>query len=405
MGYRIVTTRDGAEVSVDGRDVAAWAGRTTPPDPADDGWRADAADYVDTHPRPAGSHAAAQRMAVLRRLAAGPARREELLAAMRDAAGWVGADDLENRLRDLKASDRRVTTPAGGLALRTEGDRYWLAEPLAALDEQDRRALGFAKAMLGLLDGPLVEAASRALERVVPGIPAAPGGRPRGWATTSARDLQRFDAALAERRPVQVRYFSMNSGRVGTYTLVPVEYVTLGAVVKAVCVDVTADGQRAGPDRQFALERIRAVEDLPGWERPPPEAVALERDELVMDVDEGLYAVLAERNVFGIGEAEAHDNGDGTWRVRGTFARALSWDVLERLCAWAGSAQVHAPLWLVNAVCRRLRSGLRVMEVGGPFEVVKPEPDRVFADHGEAIHTDAPLEEPTGPTKLAPPER
>src|SRR5690606_40473468 len=82
---------------------------------------------------------------------------------------------------------------------------------------------------------------------------------------------------------------------------------------------------------------------------------------------------------------------------------ALAWDVMEQLCAWAGQAQVHEPLWLVNAVVRRLRAGLRAMDEGAAFELVKPETRRECRDLGEAIRVDAPLPAPRGPRKLGPP--
>src|SRR3712207_7984412 len=38
------------------------------------------------------------------------------------------------------------------------------------------------------------------------------------------------------------------------------------------------------------------------------------------------------------------DPHDDSWTVRGSFPVALAWDVMEQLCAWAGSSQVHEPL-------------------------------------------------------------
>lgn len=393
-------------VAVDGRDVAAWLGLPPAVDARDAGWAVRAAEYVDAHPRPADASsagvAAAQRIALLRRLAAGPASRGDLLAAMR-TVGWVGADDLENRLRDLRAGDSRAGSPHAGIPLRADGDRYWLGEPFPALQEADRRALGFAKGMLQGLDGPLPRAAAAALERLVPGLAVAPGGRTAVRYRATAGDYERFHAALIDRRPVRVRYFSLNSGRERTYDLVPVEYVTLGATVKAVCVEVTPFGRRAGEDRQLALDRLRAVEALPDRPSPPPEEIELRRADIVLDVSDGLYAVMRERNLFGTALTEGVPSDyDDTWRVRGTFPVALAWDVMEQLCAWAGNAQVHGPYWLVNAVCRRLRAGLRVMEAGEQFELVKPEPGRDFATHGDAVAGEA-LAPPAGPRRLAPP--
>jgi hypothetical protein len=115
---------------------------------------------------------------------------------------------------------------------------------------------------------------------------------------------------------------------------------------------------------------------------------------------------MRDRNLFGIAaDAQAEqDPSDDSWRVTGSFPEALAWDVMEQLCAWAGSAQVWRPYWLVNAVVRRLTAGLQVMVAGEPFRLVKPEPQRSFATHGEAVATLTPLPEPDGPIKLLPPE-
>lgn len=405
MGHGLpARTPDGAVV-VDGRDVAAWGGTTLTPDPDDDAWRERAQRYVDAHPRrDSKGIAAAQRLALLRRLAAGPATRAELLAALR-SCGWVGASDLENRLRDLRAADRRAGPAQAGLPLRSDGERYWLAEPFPALDADDVRALGFAKAMIGQLDGPLAAAAAAALDHLLPGLAPQGSHRRATQARARARDYQRFEAARLERRGVRVRYFSLNSGAERTYTLVPVEYVTLGATVKAVCVRVGPDGRRADDiDRQFALDRLLAVEELPEQPPTPPEDLELRRWPIVLQVSDVLYQVLRARDVFGLGEVEGvQDPFDQSWRVEGVFPEALAWDVMEQLCAWAGQAQVHEPLWLVNAVVRRLRAGLRAMDEGAAFELVKPETRREFRDLGEAIRADAPLPPPRGPRKLAPP--
>ena len=368
-----------------------------------------AVDYVDANPRPAADSsagiAAAQRMAILRRLAAGPARRVELLAAMR-TVGWVGANDFENRMRDLRADDSRAASAAAGVAVARDADRYWLEEPFPLLGEHDRRALGFAKAMTQRLDGPLARQAGHALDGLLPGLAAGSGARTRVRNRASLEAFERFDAAMAGRRPVRVDYFSLNSGYERSYNLVPREYVTLGATVKALCVEVTALGRRNGDDRQFALDRLLNVEELPDWPQPKPAEVRLRRSAIVLRVTDGLYQVMRERDLLAISEETAKQSPyeDQTWRVDGSFPDALAWDVMEQLCAWSGSVQVEQPLWLVNAVMRRLRAGLRVMEEGGPFELVKPEPDRHFPDQRAAIVAEDPLPPPKGPRKLAPPD-
>lgn len=407
VAHRIRVEIGGRTVAVDGRDVRAWAGLSAPPDADDPQWVRQAEAYLEAHPRPAedtqAGIAAAQRLALLRRLAAGPATRGELLEAMR-GAGWVAGDDLENRLRDLRASDRRAGNPRAGLQVCAQGERYWLAEPFPLLAEADRHALGFAKAMIDRLASPLAASASRALERLVPGLAAAPGARATAVWRAKERDYERFEAALREGRAVRVRYFSLNSGRERTYQLVPVEYVAVGANVKAVCVEVDEFGRRAGDDKQFALDRLLAVEELPGRPATPPEDLQLARSNIELVVTDGLYQVMRERNVFGIADERAvQSEYDDSWRVAGSFPVALAWDVMEQLCAWSGSVQVHRPLWLVNAVVRRLRAGLRVMEQGAEFELVKPEPARAFSTQGDAVVSETAVPAPDAPRKLLPP--
>ena len=400
MSQKLPVTVDGNVIVLDARDVAAWTGRvwTGKVDPE---WRVDAERYVAEHPRTAGT-AEAQRLAILRLLAAGPAPRAELLAAMR-TAGYVGANDLENRLRDLKAGDTRAGGRTG-LAVTGDGTRWWLTEPFALLADPDRRALGFAKAMIDRLDGPMSMRASAALERVLPGVAVSAEHDAAARYQAAPADLERFHAALEHRRPVRVRYFSLNSGREGTYDLVPVEYVTLGATVKAICVEVTPDGRKDDRDLQFALDRLRSVHDLPDWPTPPAKQLELKRSRIVMHVTDALYQVMRDRNLFGIAaDAKAvQDAEDDSWKVTGSFHEALAWDVMEQLCAWAGNAQVREPYWLVNAVVRRLHAGLRVMVDGDAFALVKPEVERAFASHAEAVSITEPLPERSGPRRLRP---
>src|SRR5690606_6600371 len=174
------------------------------------------------------------------------------------------ASDLENRLRDLRASDRRAGPAQAGLPLDSDGERVWLAQPFPALEDGDVRALGFAKAMIAQLDGPLAAAASAALDHLLPGLAPAGSRRRAAQQRARARDYQRFEAARLERRGIRVRYFSLNSGAERTYALVPVEDVSVGATLKAVCVRVGPDGRRAEDlDRQFALDRLLGVEEIP----------------------------------------------------------------------------------------------------------------------------------------------
>jgi hypothetical protein len=319
--------------------------------------------------------------------------------------GWVGASDLENRLRELRATDRRGAR-AVPLALTTDGERWRLTEPFPDLDQSSRRALAFTKSIVARLDGPLAVRAVAALEALLPGVSAEALERPPATYRATAAALERFDAAMSDRRPVRLRYFSLNSGRERTYDLVPVRYVPLGPVLKAICVPVDAEGRRTGGDRQFALDRLVTAEPLPSWQAPAPEEIEVQTSPLLMEVAHGLYEVLVARNVFGITHRTAEQVDVDVWRVSGTFPVALSWDVLEQLCAWSGSVQVHEPLWLVAAVVSRLRAGLRVMEAGEEFTLVKPEPGRSYASHGDAVTAEERLIPPVaGPGGRARPIR
>ena len=387
-------------IRVDARDVAAWFGIAWT-GTADSDWRVRGEQYVADHPRSART-GDAQRLALLRRLAAGPATRLELLAAMRGAAGYVGANDFENRLRDLRATDTRAEGRAG-IDIEDDGERWWLCEPFPSLEQPDRRALGFAKSMVEQLDGPMALRASSALERMLPGVTGTAEQHSVSKYPASPADLERFHEALAERRPIRIRYYSLNRDAEGTYNVVPVQYVTVGATVKAICV-VVDEYATIERELQFALDRLTSVDPLPDWRRPSAKALRLERSPIVLQVTSELYRVMRDRNLFDIAAdvtATQHAEDD-SWRVTGSFPVALAWDVMEQLCAWAGNAQVLQPYWLVNAVIRRLNAGLRVMAEGAAFEVVKPEPQRPFSSLGEAVAAEHPLPAPTAPRKILP---
>lgn len=402
---------DGTPARVDARDVARWWADDATVDhgPASDE-RERAAAYVRAHPRlrtgSAGTGvAAAQRLAVLRRLAAGPVTPEDLLRAMR-AAGWVGASDLENRLRELRGGDGRGARSMPLPVVQSDG-LLRLTEAFPALDASTTRALAFTKALLGRLDGPLATQAVAALDAVFPGLVGAEDHRSTAAYRAGAAVLERFDEAMADRRCLRLRYFSLNSGRVGTYDMTPVRYVPLGPVLKAICVPVDADGRRAGDDRQLALDRLIDAAPLPDHPRAGRDARTLQTADLRMEVAHGLYEVLRARNTFGIAESEAEEIDVDVWRVSGTFPTALSWDVLEQLCAWAGSVQVHEPLWLVHAVVERLRAGVAVTEAGEAFRLVKPDPRLAFSSLGDALTGGAPplIDAPPlgGPARRLPP--
>lgn len=167
---------EGTSRSVERDDVVAWAGLAGDEADRSEELRRAAQGYVRAHPRPrpdaqgAVNVPARQRMAILRRLAAGPATRLELLAAMREVAGYVGGDDWRNRLDELRGSGKR----GGGhepLPIATDGDTYRLTEPFPTLSAADRQTLGRLKASLAD-DGD--EAARAVLEALLPGLPERP---------------------------------------------------------------------------------------------------------------------------------------------------------------------------------------------------------------------------------------
>ncbi|QBI19015.1 hypothetical protein ER308_05290 [Egibacter rhizosphaerae] len=377
---RTITTDLGR---VDGRDVATWAERRAPLDPADADTLELARAYVQAHPRSAQGTTQGQRLALLRRLAARPARTEDLLAALR-TVGWVGADDLANRLRELRRTEgARRGAGAAGIALTEHGDVVALAEPFPALDEGQERALGFAKAVTSQLDGTLATAATRSLDELLPDLPPqAHTGPP---SPTDLASVERFHAALTEQHAVTVRYRSLNSRRTTDLTVVPIAYHTHWGAVKALCIELGPSGER-GRDLQLALERIHEVTPRPGIALPSD--LTLLEDQLGLVLSGDLLTIAQERDLFGLADASPEPLADDpdAFIVSGTFPRALAWDVMEQICAWAGSVQVREPLWLVNAVCRRLRAGLREMELGSGFELIKPEPGRGFPSHGEAVN-------------------
>jgi predicted DNA-binding transcriptional regulator YafY len=397
MRHELTVMRDGTPSKVDGRDVAGALGLTGTPAADDPDWQQAAETYVDRHPRPEGRIADAQRLQLLRTLAAGPATTTQLLAAMREV-GWVGSSDLENRLRDLRGGGKRAAGRQVTVEVITNGDVHSLAGPLPALTQGQLRALGFVKSVVAQQPTPLAAQGLHALEGMLPGVGMHTGQRVTPTMTLSADDMHRFEDARVSRTPVVVTYFSMNSGREATYRLVPVEYVPVGPAMKAVCIDVD-DAGLPGAERQFALDRIRAVVPT-GMPALEPEQTELWRETLHIEVTDPLYRIMAARNQFDIGSAAAEQVDLDRWQVVGQFPVALGWDVMEQMCAWAGSVIVHRPLWLVNAVTRRLRAGLRAMEEA-QMELVKPDPGRVFADLEEAVYDDSPTPPPpSGARKL-----
>ncbi len=401
MSHVIVLHVAGDQLRVDGRDVAAARGLSGTIDPDSTVWRTAAEAYVDAHPRPEGRIPDAQRLQILRRLAAGPATTGELLAAMR-TVGWVGGTDLENRLRDLRGGGRRGAGRTVTVPLVTEGDRHRLTAPLPALDEAQLRAIGFVKSLVATEPAPLAAQALQVLDGMLPGVGALTGQPTTATMTIAARDMHAFEEARVNRLPVLVTYYSMNSHKESTYRLVPVSYVPVGPALKAVCIDVDDQGT-PGQDRQFALDRVRAVRPT-GMDALEPQQTVLRTEILDIEVTDPLYRIMKDRNQFNIATAEATETDLGRWRVRGEFPVALGWDVMEQMSAWAGQVMVNGPYWLANAVVRRYRAGLRAME-DAELELVKPQPDRAFASLEDAIYDQAPDTPPApdGPRKLTPP--
>lgn len=180
---RLQFEMDGRRRSVELDDVVAWDGLDPTTLDAPEARRrlqSAAVAYVEAHPRPAPDAQggvnvpARQRMALLRRLAAGPATRTELLAAMRAAAGYVGGDDWRNRMDELRGHGQR----GGGhtplpLVHDPATDTYRLTATFAELGPRAVAALGVAKAAVSAL-GEAGEAAREALDRLLPDVPAAP---------------------------------------------------------------------------------------------------------------------------------------------------------------------------------------------------------------------------------------
>lgn len=378
---------NGRPVSLDGADVADAMGLHGLPNPDDDAWRLAAERYVAEHPRAGGGGhavAGAQRMAVLRRLAAGPADRTDLRRALR-SAGWVGSSDLSNRLRELRATDSRSARSRMPLAIRDDGHRIALTGPFALLDDDRREALAFARSVVGRIDSALAAQAVVVLDEMVPDLADATMD-PRPAGEVPIRALAAVDTALRECRPVAVRYRSASRGYPVTYDVVPREYVSVGRTLKAICVPVDAEGRRASDlDRQLVLDRIVEVTPHDDWADPDPADVAPRTERLVIICTASLYSVLEERGLYGFGTGPVEEVVHDVLKVEGAFPQALAWDVMEQLCAWSGQVQVVEPLWLLRAVMRKLRIGTAIHESAIDFVLVVPEPGSAPQTVAEAL--------------------
>lgn len=171
---RVRVEVEGTVRSVERDDVVAWSGLS--PEAAGSRTELDAAAarYVAAHPRPAPDAQggvnvpARQRMALLRRLAAGPATRLELLATMRASVGYVGGDDWRNRLDELRGRGKRGGGhPALPIDHDAATDSYRLTEPFPTLPARDRATLGRLKAAVADAGD---ERARALLDALAPGV-------------------------------------------------------------------------------------------------------------------------------------------------------------------------------------------------------------------------------------------
>jgi hypothetical protein len=375
---RVEAEVGGETVVVEGEDVLGWRGLTRAEDRT--GLARDlAAAYVAANPRPdkdaqgSANVPARQRLALLRRLAAGPATRHELLAAMRVAAGWVGASDWRNRLDELRGHGKRG---GGHLPLPLEhdedSDTYRLTAPFAAFSDEQRLDLALA---LGALDslGGMAVGARTTLQGIAPDVGASPveGGRVRYPADAV---LDRFQQAMRRRTVVEVEY-TRQGGIHRTYPRVlPLRYLAGDTAVRAYVAELDADGRRIR-GIQLALDRLVAVRDVPGC-TPAPGADVDPTSPLVLWVTEPVLTLLRSRELFSLdvdgAEEVAVDDGTTTmWEVRGSFATELNWEVLRTLLAFTGSVRVVEPAWLAVAFVQRCVEGL-LAQLSQPADADRP---------------------------------
>lgn len=195
---------DGTPVSLDADDVRAWAGTGLPTTELGDEVLTA---YVRANPRPARDAQggvnvpARQRMAILRRLAAGPASRGELLAVMRAAAGYVGGDDWRNRMDELRGRGQRG---GGHTPLPIEVDAatetYRFTESFPVLSSRERLALAQVKAALAGL-GEQLELGRIVLDGLLPdvGVAEPDQASPAGSSSKAAHGSSPRSAARKRR--------------------------------------------------------------------------------------------------------------------------------------------------------------------------------------------------------------
>lgn len=390
---RIRVEVDGETHSVERADVLAWAGVDPERGRAGAVAESHATSYVRANPRPepdaqGGVNVPArQRRALLRRLAAGPATKGELLSAMRDAAGYVGGDDWRNRMDELRGRGKRGGGhPALPIVRERETDTYRLAESFPVLSEADRLELGRVKAVLRSAGTP-VGRGRVLLDGLLPDVPVSPLGD-AAVAYPSGDVLARLDEAIHGRHPVRIRWRGAGGqgppdpdetdpdetggdqtgdGRGGDGPgdgservhgpVVPLGYLPGGAAVRVHVAALDGDGRRVG-GFDLPLDRVVEVERYEG-PAAPTEVGTGPTTRLTLWVTPPLHDVLVRRSVLDLdGGRTAAPGAPDLLEVEGAFPTELSWEVLRLLLRWSGSVRVLTPQWLATAYAQRCLDGL-----------------------------------------------
>lgn len=341
---------DGQTVSVEGEDVLAWHDDAPKP-AAGDGEvaRSWAAAYVRANPRPIPDAQggvnipARQRMALLRRLAAGPATKVELLEAMRSAAGYVGGDDWRNRYDELRGHGKRG---GGHLPLPIEhdvdADTYRLVESFATLSESQRRWLAHAKAALDERLG----AATTVLDGLLPDVGLTDDAE-TVLDYTSSDAAATLDAAMQRAGIIELRYVDGRTDRPGALLCIPGDYVTTphGLAVRVIEVDLA--GRRTG-GRVIPLRGVREVILHPEV-APAPEALEARTTPLVLQTSTAGAAQLRD-SLHGLGISLDRQDDDGTVVLRGDLDVDVARDAVDVLLLSAEPVRVVHPRWLAIGI-------------------------------------------------------
>lgn len=343
---KVKTDVDGRTISVEGEDVLAWVGDPTAPDTSDgDAARARAEAYIRANPRPdpdaqgGVNIPARQRMALLRRLAAGPATKTELLEAMRRAAGYVGGDDWRNRYDELRGHGKRG---GGHLPLPIQhdeaSDTYRLIETFATLSDGQRRSLAHAKAALDERMGQ----ATVVLDGLLPDVTVV--DEPAWQLDYASSDaLATLDLALERAAAIELRHLDDRRGRRAALLGVPKAYVTTPGGLAVHLVEIDPAGHRVAG----AVVSIRDVRDVILHPEVEIDPLALEPVTTPLhlraeaDVATRLIEALA---ALGIDVARP-TGGDGVVLV-GELDVDLARQALDALLLVGGGVTVRSPSWL-----------------------------------------------------------